>query len=64
MQRQIFNSDSAIQGRIAKRVGALLAMTGFILLSACSGSNNSVTENNLRQGACSRCGEKIAGIWS
>jgi hypothetical protein len=48
MQRQIFNSDHGLHGNIASRFGAVLAMTGLLLLSACDGgSTSSVTDNNL-----------------
>ncbi len=47
MQRQIFNSDHGLLGNLASRFGALLAMTGLLLLSACDGSGSTVTENNL-----------------
>ena len=46
MQRQIFNSDHGLLGNIASRFGALLAMTGLLLLSACDGSPT-VTETKL-----------------
>ena len=46
MQRQIFNSDHGLLGKLPNRFGALLVMTGLLLLSACGG-DNSVTENNL-----------------
>ena len=47
MQRQIFNSHRGPQGNFASRLGALLAMTGLLLLSACDGAGNAVTQNNL-----------------
>ena len=47
MQRQIFNSDHGLPGNFASRFGAILAMTGLLLLSACDGNGGSVTENNL-----------------
>ncbi len=47
MQRQIFNSDRGLPGSFASRVGAILAMTGLLLLSACDGKGNTVEENNL-----------------
>ena len=47
MQRQIFNSNRGLQGTFASRFGALLAMTGLLLLSACDGAGDSVTQNNL-----------------
>jgi hypothetical protein len=46
MQRQILNSDRGRQSKIAGRFGAVLAMAG-LLLSACDGGGNAVTENNL-----------------
>ena len=47
MQRQIFNSNRGLHGTFASRFGALLAMTGLLLLSACGGGQKDVTENNL-----------------
>jgi hypothetical protein len=47
MQRQIFNSNRGLHGTFASRFGALLAMTGLLLLTACDGGGSSVTENNL-----------------
>ena len=47
MQRQILNSDHGLLGSIASRFGAILAMTGLLLLSACDGPGSTVTENNL-----------------
>ena len=47
MQRQTFNSDHRLLGSIASRFGAILAMTGLLLLSACDGSGDTVTDNNL-----------------
>jgi phage baseplate assembly protein gpV len=49
MQRQIFNSDHGLLGNFASRFGALLAMTGLLLLSACNGSGDAVTEHNLTE---------------
>jgi hypothetical protein len=49
MQRQIFNSDQGLTGNFASRVGAVLAMTGLLLLAACGGSDTTVTENNLTE---------------
>jgi hypothetical protein len=46
MQRQILESDRGRNGKHAGRFGALLAMAG-LLLSACNGGGNAVTENNL-----------------
>jgi hypothetical protein len=46
MQRQISNSDRGLPGNFAGRMGAVLAMTGLFLLSACD-TQPSVTENNL-----------------
>ncbi|MDJ0710702.1 MAG: hypothetical protein QNJ14_09940 [Woeseiaceae bacterium] len=47
MQRLIFNSDRGLRGSFASRVGAILAMAGLLLLSACDGKGNTVEENNL-----------------
>ena len=47
MQRQIFNSDRWLSGNAASRFGAVLAMAGLLVLSACSGSQKDVTQNNL-----------------
>ena len=47
MQRQIFNSHRRLQGNFASRFGALLAMAGLLLLSACGGGKSEVTDNNL-----------------
>jgi hypothetical protein len=47
MQRQIFNSNRGLHGTFAGRFGALLAMTGLLLLSACDGGGSAVTQNNL-----------------
>ena len=49
MQRQIFNSHRRLQGNTASRFGALLAMTGLLLLSACGGGKSGVTDNNLAE---------------
>ena len=49
MQRQIFNSHRGPHGNFASRLGALLAMTGLLLLSACDGAGNAVTQNNLAE---------------
>ena len=46
MQRQIFNSNRGRPGNNTGRFGAVLAMAGLLLLSACD-SNDTVTENNL-----------------
>jgi hypothetical protein len=46
MQRQISNSDRGLPGNFAGRMGAVLAMTGLFLLSACD-TQPSVTENQL-----------------
>ena len=46
MQRQIFNSDHGLLGNFASRFGALLGITGLLLLSACE-SNDPVTDNDL-----------------
>ncbi|MBT8105509.1 MAG: hypothetical protein HKP05_07700, partial [Woeseiaceae bacterium] len=48
MQRQIFNSDHGLPGKFASRLGAILAITGLLVLSACDGLGNTVTENNLQ----------------
>ena len=47
MQRKILNSDGVLLGSFASRVGAILTMTGLLLLSACDGKGSAVTENNL-----------------
>ena len=47
MQRQIFNSDRGLFGSAASRLGALLAMTGLLLLAGCEGRGNPATKNNL-----------------
>jgi len=47
MQRQILKSDRGLFDSIAGRFGAILAMTGLLLLSACDGKGKTVTENNL-----------------
>ena len=47
MQRLIFNSDRGPLGSFASRFGAILAMSGLLLLSACDGKGKSVDENNL-----------------
>ncbi len=39
MERQIFNSDRGLHGNTANRFGAVLAMAGLLLLSACSGGS-------------------------
>jgi len=49
MQRQIFNSDHGRLGKFARRFRAHLAITGLLLLSACGGGGDSVTENNLAE---------------
>ena len=49
MQRQIFNSHRGLHGNLASRLGALLAMTGLLLLSACGGGKSGVTDNNLTE---------------
>jgi len=49
MQRQILNSDRGLFGNFASRFGAVLAMMGLLLLSACDGGGDSVTENNLAE---------------
>ncbi|MBT8146562.1 MAG: hypothetical protein KJN90_06875, partial [Gammaproteobacteria bacterium] len=51
MQRQIFDSQRGPQGNFASRFGALVAMAGLLLLSACDGAGNAVTENNLLEPA-------------
>ena len=50
MQRQISNSDHGLAGKSASRFGAILAMTGLLVLSGCDGLSldNTVTENNLQ----------------
>ncbi|MBT8068565.1 MAG: hypothetical protein KJO09_15080, partial [Gammaproteobacteria bacterium] len=44
MELQIFNSDRGLPGNIASRFGAVLALAGLLLLSACSGSQKDVTQ--------------------
>ena len=44
MQRQFFNSDRGLTGNIAGRFGAVLAMAGLLLLSACDSSKD-LTQN-------------------
>ena len=46
MQRHISKSDRALPGTLAGRFGAILAVTGLLLLSAC-GSSKDVRDNNL-----------------
>jgi len=46
MQRQIFNSNRGRPGNNTGSLGAVLAMAGLLLLSACD-SNDTVTDNNL-----------------
>ena len=46
MQRQFFNSDHGRSGNGTGRLGAVLAMAGLLLLSACD-SEKTATENNL-----------------
>ena len=46
MQRQIINSNRGRPGHNTGSFGAVLAMAGLLLLSACD-SNDTVTENNL-----------------
>ena len=47
MQRQTFNSDRGRLGNHSSRFGAVLAMAGLLLLSACGSGGKSVTENDL-----------------
>ncbi len=47
MQRHIFNLQRRLRGNFANRFGALLALTGLLMLSACGGGEKSVTDNNL-----------------
>ena len=47
MQRQFFNSHRRQNGNLANRCGAILAMTGLLLLSACGSSQKDVTQNSL-----------------
>jgi hypothetical protein len=49
MQRQTFNSEHGLFGNIASRFGAILAMTGLLLLSACDGGVSDVTDNDLAE---------------
>jgi hypothetical protein len=46
MQRHDSNSDRGLPGILAGRFGAILALTGLLLLSAC-GSSDEVRDNNL-----------------
>ena len=46
MQRHISKSDRGLPGTLAGRFGAILALTGLLLLSAC-GSSDSVRDNDL-----------------
>jgi hypothetical protein len=48
MQRQIFNSDHGLPGNIASRFGAMVAMAGLLLLSACE-NGKTVQDNNLAE---------------
>ncbi len=48
MQRQLFNSNRGRPGNNTGRFGAVLAMAGLLLLSACD-SDNTVTENDLQE---------------
>ena len=45
MQRQTFNFYRGQFGNIASRSGAVMALAGLLLLSACSGSQKDVTQN-------------------
>ncbi len=47
MQRHILNLHGGLLGNFATRVGAVLAMTGLLLLSACDSRGVAITENNL-----------------
>ncbi|MGB5410260.1 MAG: hypothetical protein WBN09_01935, partial [Woeseiaceae bacterium] len=47
MQRHIFNLQRRLRGNFANRFGALLALTGLLMLSACGGGEKSVTDNSL-----------------
>lgn len=49
MHRQLINSSQGRQGGFASRSGAVLAMMGLLLLSACGGGGPSVTDNNLAE---------------
>ena len=44
---QMFNSDHRLPGDLARRFGAVLAVTGLLLLSACSSSQKDVTQHDL-----------------
>ena len=46
MQRQIFNSNRGLPGNNASRFGAVLAMAGLLLLSACSSSQKDVNQTD------------------
>jgi len=47
MQRQFLKSDQRLPGLSARRLGSILAMSGLLLLAACSGGGKSVTQNKL-----------------
>lgn len=47
MQTQILTSDRGLLGNFARRFGAVLAMTGLLMLSACDSAGSRVTQNNL-----------------
>ena len=47
MQRHILNLHCGLLGNLATRVGAVLAMTGLLLLSGCDSRGLAATEHNL-----------------
>jgi hypothetical protein len=49
MQREIFNSHRKPHGSFASRFGALAAMMGLLMLSACGGGQDDVTDNDLAE---------------
>ena len=51
MQRHILNLHRGLLGNFVTRVGAVLAMTSLLLLSACDGRGNTLAENNLSEPA-------------
>ena len=54
MQRQIFNSNRGLTGSISSRFGAVLAMAGLLLLSACSSSQKDVNQTDQTEPRISR----------
>ncbi len=47
MHRQIFNSELGLFGNLTKRFGAVLALSGLLLMTACGGGGSAVTQNDL-----------------